>query len=212
MTRDRPGFIVALSWVDVITLTSLLLAGLGLVAALHGLLSLAIGIMLLGMFTDMLDGALARAPVNTRGESEFGRYLDSFCDVFVYLVLPMLILYQIGMQDFLSLAAIFAFFAGGVLRLSHFNMVGAVEEAGVEYHLGLPVYWSHVIVVAAFPLWRWWGGSTRYLIAAGLLTASVLMVRNLRVRKPVAYVGLAILILSIAAVYFYQHLSGSPAP
>lgn len=212
MTRDRPGFIIALSWIDVITLTSLLLAGLGLVAALHGRLSLAIGIMLLGMFTDMLDGALARAPANARGESEFGRYLDSFCDVFVYLVLPMLILYQFGMQDLLSLAAIFAFLAGGVLRLSHFNMVGAVEEAGVKYHLGLPVYWSQFIVAAAFPLWHWWGGSTRYLLAAGLLAASVLMVRNLRVRKPVTYVGQAILILSAAAIYFYLHFTGSLAP
>ncbi len=212
MTKGREHFIVSLNWIDVITLISLLLACLGLLAALRGRLSLAIAIMLLGMFTDMLDGGLARSTFNPRGETEFGRYLDSFCDVFVYLILPMFVLYQFGMQDLLSLAAIFAFLASGILRLSRFNMIGAIEEAGVKYHLGLQVIWSHLVVVLAFPLWRGWGASTRYLIAAGLLVMSVFMIRNLRFRKPTAYVQLAILILSVAAAYFYLHLAGILAP
>jgi CDP-diacylglycerol--serine O-phosphatidyltransferase len=212
MTKSRPYFIVSLSWVDGVTLTGLLLACLGLLAALHGLLSLAIALMLLGMFIDMLDGVLARASFNVRGETEFGRYLDSFCDVFIYLVLPLLILYQFGMQDWLSLVAIFAFFVGGVLRLSRFNMTGAVEEGGVKYHLGLQVYWSQIIVVFTFPVWHWWGASTRYLVAAVLLVTSVFMVRNLRFRKPVAYVRLTILILSVAAGYLCLHFNGSLVP
>ena len=212
MTKDREQFIVSLNWIDVVTLISLLLACLGLLAALHGMLSLAIAIMLLAMFTDMLDGALARSTFNARGDSEFGRYLDSFCDVFVYLVLPMFVLYRFGMQDLLSLAAIFAFLTGGVLRLSRFNMIGAIEEAGVKYHLGLQVIWSHLLVVLAFPVWFWWGDSMRYLIAAVLLVMSVFMIRNLRFRKPTGYVQLAILILSIAAIYFYLHFAGILTP
>ena len=212
MANDREHFIVSLNWIDVITLISLLLACLGLLAALHGRLSLAIAMMLLGMFTDMVDGALARSKINVRGETEFGRYLDSFCDVFVYLILPMFVLYQFGMQDWLSLAALFAFLTGGVLRLSRFNMLGAIEEAGVKYHLGLPVIWSHLLVVLAFPVWFWWGDSMRYLIAAALLVMSVFMIRNLRFRKPTGYVQLAVLILSVAAVYFYLHFAGILAP
>jgi len=212
MTKERQYFIVSLSWIDVVTLISLLLACLGLLVALRGRLSLAIAVMVLAMFTDMLDGALARSSFNARGESEFGRYLDSFCDVFIYLILPMFVLYQFGMQDWLSLVAIFAFFVGGVLRLSRFNMIGAVEEAGVKYHLGLQVIWSHLVVVLAFPLWLWWGASTRYLIVTVVLVMSVLMVCNLRFRKPVAYVRLAILILSVAAVYFYLHFTGILVP
>ena len=108
--------------------------------------------------------------------------------------------------------AIFAFFVGGVLRLSRFNMTGAVEEGGVKYHLGLQVYWSQIIVVFTFPVWHWWGASTRYLAAAVLLVTSVFMVRNLHFRKPVAYVRLTILILLVAAGYLYLHLTGSLAP
>ncbi len=212
MTKGREHFIVSLNWIDVVTLISLLLACLGLLAVLRGLLSLAIAFMLLAMFTDMLDGALARSSFKARGESEFGRYLDSFCDVFVYLVLPMFVLYQFGMQDWLSLVAIFGFFVSGLLRLSRFNMIGAVEEAGIKYHLGLQVIWSHLVVVLAFPLWRWWGPSIRYLIVAVVLVMSVLMVCNLRFRKPVAYVQLAVLILSVTAVYFYLHFTGNLTP
>ena len=212
MANDREHFIVSLNWIDVITLISLLLACLGLLAALHGWLSLAIAMMLTGMFTDMVDGALARSKFNVRGETEFGRYLDSFCDVFVYLILPMFVLYQFGMQDWLSLAALFAFLTGGVLRLSRFNMIGAIEEAGVKYHLGLQVIWSHLLVVLAFPVWFWWGDSMRYLIAAALLVMSVFMIRNLRFRKPTGYIQLAVLILSIAGIYFYLHFAGILTP
>jgi len=212
MTKDSQYFIVSLSWIDIITLVGLLVACLGLLAALQGLLSLAIALMLLGMFIDMLDGALARSRFNTRGETEFGRYLDSFCDVFIYLVLPMFVLYQFGMQDLFSLIAIFAFLVGGVLRLSRFNMIGAIEEAGVKYHLGLQVIWSHLLVVLAFPFWRWWGASSHYLIATVMLGMSVFMIRNLRFRKPTGYVQLAGLILSVAAIYIYLHLTGNLAP
>lgn len=204
-----PYFIVALHWVDALTLGSLALAGLGLLAALQGRLTLAIGLMLLAMVADMFDGALAR---RFNQATEFGRYLDSFCDVFTYLALPLFVLYQTGMRDALSLLALFAFLASGLLRLSRFNTTGTIEEAGVHYHLGLQVIWSHLLVVLAFPLWRWLGDPARYILAGALGVMSVYMIRNLRFRKPTRYVLLTLLILSVAALYFYLHWMGIDAP
>ncbi len=204
-----PYFIITLHWVDALTLGSLALAGLGLLAALHGRLSLAIALMLLAMVADMFDGVLAR---RFNQATEFGRYLDSFCDVFTYLALPLFVLYQFGMRDALSLTALFAFLASGLLRLSRFNVIGTVEEAGVHYHLGLPVIWSHLLVVLAFPLWWWLGDPARYIIAGALGVMSVCMIRNLRFRKPTRYALLTIIILSVAAVYFYLHSLGIDAP
>lgn len=210
MSLDRRhGFIVSLSWIDVLTLGSLLLACAGLLAALHGRLTLAIALMLLALLADMLDGALAR---RTRRESEFGRYLDGFCDVITYLLLPMFVLYQFGMQDPLSLAAFFVFISAGVLRLSRFNMVGVLAQADALYYLGLPVFWSHLVVGLAFPVWRWLGHWARYPIVATLLVMSLYMIRNRRFRKPTRYARLAALILSAAAVYLYLHAAGSLAP
>lgn len=200
---------IPLSWIDVLTLGSLLLACLGLLAALRGWLSLASALMLLALFADMLDGALAR---RTLREREFGRYLDSLCDIVTYLLLPMFVLYQFGMQDLLSLIALFAYVVGGVLRLANFNTVGVVVDGEGMYYLGLPVFWSHLLVVLAFPLWRSWGTPVRYLIAAVLLAMSVLMIRNRRFRKPSRYVPLGLLILAVAAVYFFLHFAGILTP
>jgi phosphatidylserine synthase len=205
----RPTFILALTWVDGMTLGGLLISCAGLFSALHGRLSLAISAMLLAMLVDMLDGMLAR---RMHWESDFGRYLDSFCDAFTYLALPLFILYQFGMQDAPSLVALFAFLAAGVLRLSRFNIVGTVQESGVEYHLGLQVIWSHLLVAVAFPAWHWLGAEVRYPLAGILLVMSYFMIRNLRFRKPTQYVRLSILILAVAAAYYYLYLTGVFAP
>lgn len=207
--KREPYFIVYPSWVDFLTLGSLLLSALGLLAAFYHLLSLAIVFMLLSMFVDMLDGFLAR---RFKMESQLGLYLDSFCDAFAYLVLPLFILYQTGMNDVFSLLALFAFLSCGILRLARFNILSTVENEGVKYHLGLQVIWSHLVVVLVFPLWRWLGEMVRYPLAVLLLGMSFFMIRNLRFRKPTQYKRLTVLIFSVAALYLYLHLTGIHIP
>lgn len=207
--NPRPYFIVSLTWPDALTLVGLGLAVAGIALALGNMLSLAIALMLLAMLFDMFDGLLAR---RLHVNSEFGRQLDSFCDVFTYLVLPLFILYQFGMQDLLSVAALFAFLAAGLLRLSRFNIAGTVQEAGIEYHLGLQVIWSHLLVVLAFPVWHWLGMMARFPLVAVLLAMSFFMIRNLRFRKPVEYGRLTVLILAVAALYVGFHQLGWNRP
>ncbi len=207
--NQRSLFIVSLTWVGVLTLVSLLLACLGLLCAFNGKLTFAIGLMTLAMLVDMFDGLLARRLKLT---SEFGKYLDGFCDVFTYLVLPLFILFQFGMQDTLSMCALFAFLVCGVLRLSRFNIVSTVEEAGVAYHLGLQVIWSHLLVVLAFPLWRWLGKSACYPLVIILFGMSIFMIINLRFPKPVKYALQTFIILSVTAIYFYLHFTGIYTP
>ena len=207
---NKPAhFIVSPNLVDLLTLASLLLASLGVLSALNGMLTLAIVLMLLGMFVDMMDGMLARRLLL---ESEFGRYLDSFCDVFTYLILPLFILYQFGMQDPISILALFVFLVCGILRLARFNILSTVEEAGVKYHLGLQVFWSQIVVVIVFPAWRWLGAGVRYPVCAILLIMGYFMIRNLRFRKPTRYKRLTLLIFTVAAIYFYLHLTGILIP
>jgi CDP-diacylglycerol--serine O-phosphatidyltransferase len=206
---DRRYFIVSLNRVDLLTLGSLLLSCLGLVSALQRMLTLAVALMLLAMLVDMADGLLAR---RLKLESEFGKYLDSFCDVFAYLILPALILFQLGMQDLLSACALFVFLVAGVLRLSRFNILGTVEEGGVKYHVGLQVIWSQLFVVLAFPVWHSLGASARYPLSLILLVMAVFMVRNLRFPKPTRYVLQTILILAVAAGYLYLHFVGIHTP
>ncbi|WKZ34171.1 MAG: CDP-alcohol phosphatidyltransferase family protein [Anaerolineales bacterium] len=207
--KDKTYFIVSPTWVDWLTLGSLLLASLGLYSAFHGRLTLAISLMLLAMFVDMLDGFLAR---RMNLESEFGRQLDGFCDMLTYLLLPLFILYQFGMRDWLSLSALFVFLVSGILRLSRFNIVGMVEERGVAYHIGLQVIWSQLLVVLAFPLWMWLGALARYPLIVLLFGMSFFMIRNLKFPKPIWYRLQTAIILSVAALYFALYVLGIHVP
>ena len=202
-------FIVYLTSVDLLTLASLLVSSFGLLSAFHGMLTLAIGFMLLAMLTDMLDGLMAR---HMKMESEFGKYLDSFCDVFTYALLPLFILFQFGMQDLLSLGALFAYLTCGLLRLSRFNIVSTVDSEGVAYHLGLQIIWSHLLVVVAFPLWMWLGELARFPLSVMLFVMSYYMIRNLRFPKPVRYTLQAVIILAVTIIYFYLHFIGMRVP
>ncbi len=202
-------FIITPSWVDALTLASLFFSACGLLAAGHGMLTLAISLMLLAMLVDMADGLLAR---RLKLDSEFGRYLDSFFDVFSYLVLPLYILYRFGMEDAVSLIAFFAFLATGVLRLSRFNMIGTVEQDGIPYHIGLQVIWSQLLVVLTYAAWAWLGGGVHYAVAAVLLVMSLFMILNLRFPKPTRYALQAAAILSVTLVFLYLHLTGVQAP
>jgi CDP-diacylglycerol--serine O-phosphatidyltransferase len=206
---ERKYFIVSLTLADWLTLTSLLFSSLGFLFAVREKLTLAISLMLITMFVDMVDGLIAR---RLNLESEFGRYLDSFCDVMTYLILPLFILYQVGMQDLFSLCALFAFLVCGVLRLSRFNIIGVVEERGIAYHLGLQVIWSHLLVVLAFPAWMWLGAAARSLLIPILFTMSLLMILNLRFPKPMHYTSQTIIIFSVTLIYLSLHFAGIFTP
>lgn len=207
--NQKRYFIVSPTWVDFLTLGSLWLACLGLFLAYHAHLSLAIVFMLLAMFVDMFDGLLAR---RLKLESEFGKQLDSFCDVFTYLVLPLYILFQMGMNDLLSLTILFIYLVCGLLRLSKFNLVGVIEAEGSVYHLGLQVIWSHLFVVLAFPIWLWLDETARYILSPILLLMSIFMISNLRFPKPTRYLLQTFIILSVTIFYFYLDLIGVYTP
>lgn len=212
LSRDARLSFLRLAPADWVTLGSLVLACGSLHSALGERLSLAIALMVLAMLTDMLDGPVAR---RTTGPRPFGMQLDSFVDVFVYLMAPALILYQLGQKDPLSLAGLLAYCAAGVLRLSHFNLVGTEPDPlrpEVTRHVGLPVIWSQLLAALAFPAWQLWGPAARPVIAAILLVQSALMVSQLRFRKLTWYLPQAVLILAVAGAYLALHLQGRYRP
>jgi CDP-diacylglycerol--serine O-phosphatidyltransferase len=108
---------------------------------------LAVGLMYLGMLADAYDGRLARA---FGWESDFGRYLDGFVDVFNYLVLPNLALWRLGFRGPAAGAVMAVMIGAGLLRLAKFNMIGNIKVDGASKYLGLPVFWSQLLF---FPLY-----------------------------------------------------------
>lgn len=138
-------FIVSLNKVDYVTLTSVVTTSIAGACAINGKVYAAVSLLFLAMIADAVDGMLAR---KWGLERNFGRYLDGFMDVLIYLVTPALVMYQWGFNGIYG-AFIIAFVAAGCTRLAVFNEIGNIEEEGSLSYLGMPVFWSVLILAVS---------------------------------------------------------------
>lgn len=166
-------FIVRLNRVDCLTLSSVVTTALATAMTLDQHFHLAMALLFIAMGCDGLDGMLARKWGLARN---FGRYLDGFMDVLIYLVSPALLAYQSGFNGAWGLFLMLTIGCGCV-RLAVFNEIGNIEDAGRSRYLGMPVFWSlfilagYQLLLLQLPLLL-----CNSLLALALLVFSVLMV------------------------------------
>lgn len=100
--------------------------------------------IILAVIADSLDGRAARM-LGVSGE--FGKELDSLCDVCSFGVAPGILIYQYALMDIgLTGKLLAAFFAiCGALRLARFNINAAVIHG---YFVGMPIPAGGCIVAA----------------------------------------------------------------
>ena len=120
---------------DAITSMNLVCGIIGVVFAFKGRFDLAFPLMLLAAVFDFLDGFAARA---LGAYSDFGKELDSLCDLVSFGVLPSVMLYSLMKVCMFSEAwycwipLVIALFSA--LRLAKFN----IDERQHSSFLGLP--------------------------------------------------------------------------
>lgn len=146
-TSQSKHFIISLNKVDLLTLSGVFTASLAVAAALSGYIYLCTSLLFIAMLGDALDGILAR---KYQLERPFGRYLDGFMDVLIYLVAPTLALYVHGFNG-IWVVALWPVLVCGSIRLSVFNDIGNIQESDGLAYLGMPVFWS-VFILAGFLL------------------------------------------------------------
>jgi CDP-diacylglycerol--serine O-phosphatidyltransferase len=172
MLNKKSPFIIKLNRVDLITLSSVLTTFIAMMYAIEGHLYFSMALLFLAMTADALDGMLAR---KWGLEREFGRYLDGFMDVLIYLVVPSIIMLQWQFDGYWSIF-ILLMIACGCIRLSVFNQVGNVEDtsnATNEKKLaykGMPVFWSVFILAAMMLLEKLIGLTFSHIVLAMSLT------------------------------------------
>lgn len=116
------------------TLANLLFGFLAIVFAFDKTLRLAIGMIMLSVLMDSLDGKVAR---RFKANSDFGKELDSLCDVISFGLAPAVLVYVFIYQQFLPLWGILisALFAMcGAVRLARFNLLPSTD-----YFIGVPI-------------------------------------------------------------------------
>ncbi|MGR6871385.1 CDP-archaeol synthase [Pseudomonas sp. HK3] len=150
MSSKSPLFIVRLNRIDLLTLSSVITTFFSIMCAMKYHLYFAMALLFVAMTADALDGMLAR---KYGLEREFGRYLDGFMDMLIYLVAPTVMMLQWGFDGYYC-AFILLMIAAGSVRLSVFNQIGNVETNSDDgnkslSYLGMPVFWSVFILAGA---------------------------------------------------------------
>ncbi len=86
---------------------------------------MSVAFVFAAMFFDIFDGLIARA-LHTSGE--FGKQLDSLCDMVSFGIVPGFIYTKLGSNESLSVMAGLIFAGGAALRLAKFNVLEAKDH------------------------------------------------------------------------------------
>ncbi len=118
-------------------LTSLnLVLGMGsIISTFQGNFYQAAILIVLAMVADGLDGRVARF---FNASSDFGKELDSLCDLVSFGVAPAILAYAFYLKDFAEFGYVASIFFStcGALRLARFNVNTSVVKG---YFMGLPI-------------------------------------------------------------------------
>jgi CDP-diacylglycerol--serine O-phosphatidyltransferase len=119
---------------NIVTAVNLVLGMFAIIFTLQGEFAYAAFFVVAAMVADGLDGRVARY---FGVSSDFGKELDSLCDLVSFGVAPAIMAYAYMLKDFSGGALIAAAFATcGALRLARFNVnTGTVKG----YFMGLPI-------------------------------------------------------------------------
>ena len=198
-STDRTHLLSALTTADCLSLAALFVAWLSVLLLLSNEPNWAILTMFGAFLFDKLDGYWARRTGTT---SPFGRQLDSFIDIFAYLVTGALLFhYELAPNDAVSAVVGFAILAFGGLRLIRHSSEGFESHDSVSYYHGTTVVHTSAVVLlnyVALNLFSFWNG---WIATVLVLVSAPFMISEYRAPKTVgAHVLLGGLTVGVGAV------------
>jgi len=190
---------------NVCSLAGLLAALLGLFFAIRGVYPAAMMGLLWAVVFDWSDGLIARRMKGrTADQRSFGAQLDSLIDIVSFSVAPALLLLSVGHFSPWFVPGAFVILATGVIRLSHFNVFGLLDDSTYR---GLALD-NNVIVLAALFVFEPVIGRTFFAIVlyVVLMVLAALNVASIETPKFGGRWYYAVLLYAIllSAVYGWQ--------
>lgn len=152
---------------------------------------IAFGTILVWVICDMFDGYFAR---KYKTVSNFGKMLDNFADIFLYVFSIVFLYFSKFDIDILSWIVLILFLLCSVYRLSYFFEHGLLEKKESSYYIGMPVYFHLILfqlilapignIFMMFSLWIFsiwmisWFHFKKFGIIVGLTYLGVLAIIN----------------------------------
>jgi CDP-diacylglycerol--serine O-phosphatidyltransferase len=207
-SSNRTNILRTLNSADLLSLVALFVAWSSALLFLGGEPNWGIPVMFCAFVFDKLDGYWARR----RGiSSKFGRQIDSFIDIFAYLVTGALLFhYELAPNRVVSALVGFAILAFGGLRLVRHNAEGFESEDDVSYYHGTTVVHTNAVVLANYVLLSVAGFWNGWFAAATILAAAPLMISEYRAPKTVGthvvLGGFALVVAGVCLLVEYGYL------
>jgi len=183
------GLLGRLTGADYLSLVALFFAWSSAVLLLQEEINLGIMVMFGAFLFDKLDGYYAR---RYGVSSPFGRQVDSFIDVFAYLVTGAF-LYHVALSPTLWMTIIvgFALLSFGGLRLVRHAVEGFSESEGKSYYVGWTVVHINAVVLLTYYLDRFVAGFNGWMAAVLIVVTCPLMISGYKSYKTHASHALA---------------------
>lgn len=159
---------------NLLTAGNLWLGILAIISSFKGNFKAASIYIIIAAFFDGLDGKAAR---KLNVSSEFGKQLDSLCDLVSFGVAPGILAYAIGLEEFGILGIIISliYITAGAFRLARFNVLNITT-----HFIGVPI----TIAGGLMALFMLFGNNlSPYFLIAITGALSYLMVSNIKTPK-----------------------------
>lgn len=180
---------------DYLTSIGLFFSWGGILSILNSEPNWGIVLIMIAVIFDLLDGCMAR---KLKQASIFGRQLDSYADIFIYLVSSSLLFYlYLSPSQIIGLIVGFLILMFGGLRLIRFNLEGIKVDKKKKYYRGITVVHIFFLTIICYFLsqmvvfWR------SYFSVFVLLIASPTAISNYKSYKIENYWLLGLVIFSV---------------
>ena len=200
------NYLKKLRLVDRLTLTGLFLSWVSILLLLNGKPNWAIIVTMIAFLFDLLDGYVARKSDQV---TKFGRELDSYGDIFIYLTFSSLLFYfYLAPNRFTGLVIGFFILMFGGLRLVRFNIEGIKKEKQFKYYRGVTVVHIMFLTLICYFLKQLVNLWMDYFSVLALLIASPTMISNYKSYKIENYwlfglVTFCVIAISLILEYAY---------
>ena len=152
---------------------------------------------------DMFDGKVARTKKDrTESEKKFGIQIDSLCDAICFGVLPAVIGYSIGMNDWCDLPILILFPLCAVIRLAYFNVAEEERQSKTaenrKVYEGLPVTSVALILPLLYSFHKDIGDWFPEVYGGALVVIAIAFITRFKVKKPsmktmLCFIGVGVL-------------------
>lgn len=152
---------------------------------------------------DMFDGKIARTKKNrTEDEKKFGIQIDSLCDVICFGVLPAVIGYSVGLDQWIDVPVLILFPLCAVIRLAYFNVAEESRQKKTDdvrkVYEGLPVTSVALILPLLYSFHKDIGKCFPAVYGGAMFLIAIAFITRFRVKKPgiktmFSFIGIGVL-------------------